>query len=209
MRHSRQNARLVTGILIVGGTLTLLLVTNALIADSSEGWKFGLLIAVAAMYAGLLRLRDHYFPANTIKAQEDSRSALMQKLGDPWVLVVASFVLTALPLMIIMRSDGSFAPAEATRLAFKVSAWGVLVPAIALMIARFPIQKAAQIFDWWLPSVLLVLWSLVSVRLIPVMALLIAGQPDADSPNVATLLIAPVAAFVWRTFQFVRKDSSR
>jgi hypothetical protein len=63
------------------------------------------------------------------------------------------------------------------------------------MIAKFPSHKSAQIFEWWLPGGLLVLLSVLLVRLLPELVLLVAGQAEAQSPNVAPLLIAPVAAF--------------
>jgi hypothetical protein len=69
-------------------------------------------------------------------------------------------------------------------------------------------HRSAQIFEWWLPSGLLVLLSVFSFRLLPGLVLLITEQVGADSPNVAPLLIAPVAAFVWRAQEFVRKNSS-
>ena len=68
----------------------------------------------------------------------------MQKVGKPWQLLAASFVLIAIPLMAVMRSDVALSPSESTRLAFKVTAWGAIVPAIALMIAKLLEQADAN-----------------------------------------------------------------
>jgi hypothetical protein len=203
------NPRLITGVLIVLGSLVLLLVVNALTGEASEPWKIGALISVGAIYAGLLWMRDRFFPAKGGETREGGSSPAMQKVGKPWLLLVVSFVLIAVPLMIIMRSDVVMEPSESTRLAFKVTAWGMLVPTIALLIARFPANDSAVLFEWWLPSGLLLLLSMVSVRLLPGLVLLIAGQTGANSPNVATLLVVPLAAFVFRSLQFVRKNPGR
>ncbi len=200
--------RLVMGILVYVGCMALLLASAALTAESSDQWQFGSLITVVAIYSGLMWIRDRYFPAGESETREGAPGLLMQRVREPWSLLTTSFVLIAVPLMITMRSDVALEPAAATRLAFKLTAWGALVPAIALLIARFPIDRSAQIFEWWLPGGLLVLLSVFLVRLLPELVLLVAGQADADLPNVAPLLIAPVAAFAWRALEFVRKGSS-
>ena len=200
--------RLVVGILIVGAAWTLLLASDELTEGASRPWRVGSLIAVAAVYAGLQWIRDRYFPAKRSGAPEGRPGPLMQKVGKPWLLLAASFVLIAIPLMIVMRSDVALSPFESTRLAFKVAAWGAIVPAIALMIAKFPNDCLAPFFEWWLPSGLLLLLSMVSINLVPGMVLLLLEQADANLPNVATLLIVPSAAFVFRASQFVRKARS-
>ncbi len=201
------NPRLITGVLIVLGSLMLLLVMTALTGKASEPWKVGALISVSAIYAGLLWMRDRFFPVKAGDPRESETSPARQKVGKPWLLLVVSCVLIAVPLMIIMRLDVALEPSESTRLAFKVSAWGVLVPTIALLIARFPANSSAVLFEWWLPCGLLVVLSLISINLVPGMVLLLLEQADANSPNVATLFVVPLAAFIFRGLQVARRNS--